>query len=130
MIIQNVGKSLYRIKDYINKTPLEYSERLSKKFNCNIFLKREDLQKTRSFKIRGSLNKILKNNNSDSEIVCASAGNHAQGVAYSCKLLGLNGKIFCPIFTPPQKINRIKHFGNGNIDLELVGENFHSHYYY
>ena len=60
MIIHNVGKSLFRIKDYINKTPLEYSERLSTKFNCNIFLKREDLQKTRSFKIRGSLNKILK----------------------------------------------------------------------
>ena len=124
MIIQNVGKSLFRVKDYINKTPLEFSHRLSNKYNCNIFLKREDLQKTRSFKIRGSLNKILKNNNSKSEIVCASAGNHAQGVAYSCNLLGLKGKIFCPITTPPQKINRIKHFGNGNIDLELVGNNF------
>lgn len=125
MIIHNVGKSLFRIKDYINKTPLEYSERLSTKFNCNIFLKREDLQKTRSFKIRGSLNKILKNKDLNTEIVCASAGNHAQGVAYSCNLLGLKGKIFCPEFTPPQKISRIKHYGNGNIDLELVGENFH-----
>ena len=74
MIIQNVGKSLFRVKDYINKTPLDFSHRLSNKYNCNIFLKREDLQKTRSFKIRGSLNKILKNNNSESEIVCASAG--------------------------------------------------------
>ena len=124
MIIKNIEKSLFTINNYINKTPLEISNRLSKKYNCNIFLKREDLQKTRSFKIRGALNKILKNTNSDSEIVCASAGNHAQGVAYSCNLLGLKGKIFCPITTPPQKINRIKHFGNGNINLELVGENF------
>ena len=124
MMNQNIGTSLFRISSYINKTPLEISTRLSSKYNCNIFLKREDLQKTRSFKIRGSLNKILKNNNSKSEIVCASAGNHAQGVAYSCNLLGLKGKIFCPITTPPQKIGRIKHFGNSNIDLELVGENF------
>jgi threonine dehydratase len=123
-MIQNIGKSLFRINEFIRKTPLELSLRLSEKYNCNIFLKREDLQKTRSFKIRGSFNKILKNKDSNAIIVCASAGNHAQGVAYCCNLLGLKGKIFCPITTPPQKIGRIKNFGGENIDLKLVGANF------
>ena len=123
-MIQNIGKSFYRIKNFIEKTPLQLSSRLSKKYNCNVFLKREDLQKIRSFKIRGSINKIIKNKDSNSIMICASAGNHAQGVAYSCNLLNLKGKIFCPITTPPQKINRIKHFGGDKIDLNLVGGNF------
>ena len=105
---------------------MEYSERLSKKYNSNIFLKREDLQKTRSFKIRGSLNKILKNYDQlqSQEIVCASAGNHAQGVAYSCNLLNIKGKIFCPETTPPQKLKRIYHFGGERIQLKQCGGNF------
>ena len=70
------------------------------------------------------MNKILKNKDLDSIVVCASAGNHAQGVAYCCNLLNLKGMIFCPTTTPPQKISRIKHFGGENIDLELVGSNF------
>lgn len=123
-MIQNIGRSLFRINEYIKKTPLELSVRLSEKYNCQVFLKREDLQNTRSFKIRGSFNKILKNRDSNSIIVCASAGNHAQGVAYCCNLLGLKGKIFCPLMTPPQKIGRIKNFGGNNIDLKLVGSNF------
>ncbi len=123
-MINNIGKSFYRINNYIKNTPLELSVRLSNKYSCNVFLKREDLQKTRSFKIRGSLNKMLKNKDSNSIIVCASAGNHAQGVAYSCNLLGLAGKIFCPLTTPPQKIGRIKIHGGENIDLKLVGNNF------
>ena len=72
-----------------------------------MYLKREDLQKTRSFKIRGSLNKIIKNYDSlktKRNLLCASAGNHAQGVSYSCSLLGVKGKIFCPQTTPPQKL--------------------------
>lgn len=125
-MIRNFQNSILRIREHAIKTPLEYSERLSKKYNSNIFLKREDLQKTRSFKIRGSLNKILKNYEKlgDREIVSASAGNHAQGVAYSCRLLGIKGKIFCPETTPPQKLKRISHFGGENILLEQCGENF------
>ncbi len=123
-MIKNIGQSLYRINKFIEKTPLQLSSRLSDKYNCNVYLKREDLQKIRSFKIRGSLNKIIKNKDSQSIIVCASAGNHAQGVAYSCNLLNLKGTIFCPITTPPQKINRIKHFGGSNIELKLIGSNF------
>ena len=102
---QNIIKSYYKIKPYINKTPLEFNERLSKLYNANIFLK-EDLQKTRSFKIRGSLNKILKETKSGKEkrhIVCASAGNHAQGVSYASNLLDLKSSIYVPTITPPQK---------------------------
>lgn len=125
-MLSNVKGSLYRIKPHILHTPLQYSKRLSKKYNCDVFLKREDLQKTRSFKIRGSLNKILKNyhNINSREIICASAGNHAQGVAYSCSLLNIKGKIFCPVTTPPQKIKKIKQFGKNNIILEQVGNSF------
>ena len=76
------------ISPYIKKTPIQFCDRLSKLYNAKIFLKREDLQITRSFKIRGALNKILNCNNTKN-VVCASAGNHAQGVGYVCDLLYL-----------------------------------------
>lgn len=122
LIIQ-ASKSLNSI---IDKTPLEYNERLSKKHRCNIFLKREDKQLVRSFKIRGAFNKInsLSENKKENGIVCASAGNHAQGVAYTCKNLEIKGDIFLPIKTPIQKINRIKTFSNGNCDIHLFGNSF------
>ena len=91
-----------RIQDEINRTPLRYSERLSQLTNCNVYLKCEELQDVRSYKIRGALNSIK--NLSDEElaagIVTASAGNHAQGVAYACKTMGVQGKIFVPVPTP------------------------------
>ena len=115
-------KGVYKnIEKYIINTPLQYSERLSSKYNATIYLKREDLQKTRSFKLRGSLNKLLQTN-SNNFIVCASAGNHAQGVAHSCKQLNLQATIFIPKTTPLQKINRIKKLGDGNINLEIKGD--------
>ena len=123
----NILKSYFRLKPYINKTPLELNERLSKKYNSNIFFKREDLQKTRSFKIRGSLNKIIKETNKgkhNKNIVCASAGNHAQGVAYACNLLGLKSNIFVPVITPPQKVSRIKNYGNKDMNLIKMGNDF------
>ena len=95
-------------------TPLVINERLSKDLNSKIYLKREDLQQVRSFKIRGAFNKIrsidsgyLKNKT----LVCASAGNHAQGFAYSCNKLKIYGKIYMPVTTPKQKIERVKIFG-------------------
>ena len=95
-------------------TPLVINERLSNDLNCKIYLKREDLQQVRSFKIRGAFNKIrsidtdyLKNKT----LVCASAGNHAQGFAYSCNRLKIYGKIYMPVTTPKQKIERVKIFG-------------------
>ena len=119
----NPYKSLKIISNYIKKTPIHFNERLSKKYNANIYLKREDLQIVRSFKIRGALNKILKSKNTSNGVICASAGNHAQGVAYTCKLLKLKCDIVLPFNTPLQKINRIKHFGNGreNFKIRLHG---------
>jgi threonine dehydratase len=113
----------------IIKTPCEFNARLSKLYNTNIFLKREDLQITRSFKIRGSLNKIKSlakqnNNINKNGLICASAGNHAQGMAYSCNKLGLNGTIYVPSITPLQKINRIKYYGGETIEIKLHGSNF------
>lgn len=111
------------IQKYIKNTPLEKNDYLSRKFNANIFLKREDLQFTRSFKIRGALHKILKND-THIELTTASAGNHAQGVAYACNLLNKKGTIFLPNTTPLQKINRIKYYGESNITVKIQGNNF------
>ena len=107
----------------IKKTLLQYNERLSKKYQCNVYLKREDQQIVRSFKIRGAFSKI-SNINDKNEIVCASAGNHAQGVAHLCNKMEIKGTIFVPNTTPLQKISRIEHFANGKCKLEIIGNTF------
>lgn len=107
----------------IKKTPLELNERLSRKYNCKVYLKREDLQSVRSFKIRGAFNKII-NSDIRNGIVCASAGNHAQGVALTCGKMNIKCDIFIPETTPTQKINRIKHFGNNDCNLHIGGKTF------
>lgn len=112
------------MKHIIKRTPLEYCNRLSQTYNCNVFLKREDLQAVRSFKIRGAYNKIIKHSEQNTEFVTASAGNHAQGVAYVCKKLDLKCSIFVPENTPLQKISRIKYFSNNKCNLVIQGENF------
>ena len=112
------------MRHIIKKTPLEYCNRLSKLYNCNVFLKREDLQIVRSFKIRGAYNKIIKNYESNPEFVTASAGNHAQGVAFVCNKLDLKCSIFIPENTPLQKISRIKYFSNNQCKLVIKGKNF------
>lgn len=119
--IHNISKKL---SPYIKTTSLELNEYFSNKYSATIYFKREDLQKTRSFKIRGSLNNILKNNKNYKNIITASAGNHAQGFAYACNLLDINGTIYIPKNTPNQKINRIKHYGKNNIDLKFKGYTF------
>ena len=118
--------ALRNISKYIQKTPLVLNKRLSKKYNCKIFLKREDLQEVRSFKIRGALNKILTElkQKAHTQIVCASAGNHAQGVAYSGKLLNIDTHIFVPDITPIQKLGRIEHFGGSKCNLYKYGSTF------
>ena len=122
-IIDNAYKKLTPV---VNKTPLEFNERLSKKFNCNIFFKREDKQPVRSFKIRGAYNRIsnLNDEQKDNGVVCASAGNHAQGFAFSCNKLNIKGDIFLPTKTPIQKVNRIKDFSNGSCNIHLHGYTF------
>ena len=108
-------------------TPLELNERLSNEFNSKVFLKREDVQKVRSFKIRGAFNKIKSlnlNNTLDKQIICASAGNHAQGFAYSCAKLKIFGTVYMPETTPKQKVDRVKMFGGDFIKIVLIGDSF------
>jgi len=115
-----------RIADTVKRTPLEYNEGLSLKFGAKIYLKREDLQVVRSYKLRGAYNMIstLSPDQMQQGVVCASAGNHAQGVAYSCKKLNIQGVIFMPEITPRQKIKQTEMFGGDNIKIVLVGDTF------
>jgi threonine dehydratase len=115
-----------RLKGVVRHTPLEHNARLSEKYECEIYLKREDLQIVRSYKLRGAYNMISRLNTEQLSrgVVCASAGNHAQGVAFSCKKLGTKGVIFMPEITPKQKVKQTEMFGNGNVELVLVGDTF------
>ncbi|RCW63753.1 threonine ammonia-lyase IlvA [Saliterribacillus persicus] len=114
------------LKDVVVKTPLQKDAILSEKYQCNVYLKREDLQVVRSFKIRGAYNLMqgLTKKELENGVVCASAGNHAQGVAYSCKALGVKGVIFMPSTTPRQKVNRVEFFGGPFVDIRLTGDTF------
>ena len=114
------------LKGVIIKTPFQKIKSYSKRYNANIFFKREDLQKVKSFKTRGAFNKISSLDKSQviNGLVCASAGNHAQGFAVSCTTLGYEGKVYMPISTPNQKIKQVKKFGKNNIKVVLYGENF------
>jgi len=115
-----------RLQKIINRTPLMFNANLSKKYQCNVFLKREDLQVVRSYKIRGAYNmmSLLPAKQLNKGVVCASAGNHAQGFAYSCKKLNVKGVVFMPIITPRQKVNQTKMFGEHYVEIKLVGDTF------
>jgi threonine dehydratase len=118
-----------KTSNIIHKTMLQKNVRLSNEYNCNIYLKREDLQTVRSFKIRGAYHKIMNSmethkENENLPIVTVSAGNHAQRVSLTCNSLNLKHHIFLPENTPLQKINRIKYFGQDNLTLHLHGHNF------
>lgn len=118
------------LKDVVQKTPLQRDPILSEKYQCNVYLKREDQQVVRSFKIRGAYNLMqsLSKDELKNGVVCASAGNHAQGVAYSCKTLGVKGKIFMPTTTPRQKVKRVSFFGGDFVEIILVGDTFDDAY--
>lgn len=115
-----------RLKDTVIRTPLTYNSNLSRKYACNVYLKREDLQVVRSYKLRGAYNMMctLGKEQQQRGVVCASAGNHAQGFAYSCKKLGIKGIVFMPVITPRQKISQTKMFGSDNIEIKLAGDTF------
>ena len=115
-----------RLKRVVNRTPLIFNQSLSKKYECNVFLKREDLQVVRSYKLRGAYNMMssLPVEELNKGVVCASAGNHAQGFAYSCKKLNIKGVVFMPIITPKQKVTQTKMFGENFIEIKLVGDTF------
>lgn len=115
-----------RLRDVVVKTPLTYNYSLSRKYECHVYLKREDLQIVRSYKLRGAYNMMssLDPEKLSKGVVCASAGNHAQGFAYSCKKLGIRGVVFMPVITPNQKITQTKMFGGDAIQVILTGDTF------
>lgn len=115
-----------RLKHIAKKTPLTFNHNLSKKYHCKVYLKREDLQVVRSYKLRGAYNMMssLPMEQLQHGVVCASAGNHAQGFAYSCRKLNVKGDVFMPVITPKQKIRQTKMFGENNIEVKLVGDTF------
>lgn len=129
--IASVEAAARKLEGVASVTPLTKNLQYSKKFDANIFFKREDLQQVRSYKIRGAYNKMssLKASQIENGIVCASAGNHAQGVALSCKLLQIKGTIFMPSPTPNQKIEQVKMFGEDYIDVVLVGDSYDDAYH-
>ncbi len=115
-----------RLKKIVHKTPLQLNRNLSRRYHCNVYLKREDLQVVRSYKLRGAYNMMssLPQEQLKRGVVCASAGNHAQGFAFSCRKLNVQGVVFMPVITPNQKINQTRMFGEHFIDVKLVGDTF------
>lgn len=115
-----------RLQNVVNRTPLTYNHNLSRKYQCDVFLKREDLQIVRSYKLRGAYNMMssLPPEQLQKGVVCASAGNHAQGFAYSCRKLNVRGVVFMPIITPNQKVKQTKMFGEGWIEVKLTGDTY------
>lgn len=124
--VEDIKKASGVLEEILEPTPLHKNQHLSDLYDAKVYLKREDLQMVRSYKIRGAYNKIrsiapevLKYG-----IVCASAGNHAQGVAFSCNKLQIMGSIYMPVTTPKQKIEQVRMFGKDYIDIVLVGDTF------
>lgn len=124
--IQDIESAARTLSEILEPTPLMRNPNLSEKYEADVFLKREDLQMVRSYKIRGAYNMIksLSPEVLKYGVVCASAGNHAQGVAFSCHKLNIMGSIYMPTTTPKQKIEQVKMFGKGNIDIVLTGDTF------
>ncbi|MGW1455471.1 threonine ammonia-lyase IlvA [Salegentibacter agarivorans] len=124
--LEAVKEAAERISKVVVKTPLMQSFTYSKKFSANVMLKREDLQQVRSYKIRGAYNKIssLPQEQLDKGVICASAGNHAQGVAFACNKLQVKGVIYMPITTPRQKVEQTNMFGGDWVEVVLKGDTF------
>ena len=110
------------LKDVVVNTPLDYDHYLSEKYQAKIYLKKENMQRVRSFKLRGAYYAISQLNEEERQrgVVCASAGNHAQGVAYTCKEMKIPATIFMPITTPQQKIGQVRFFGGEFVDIPLM----------
>ncbi len=124
--LEKIKKAKESFGDFIETTPLQYSERLSKKYDANIYLKREDLTKVRSYKIRWAFNLMnsLSLEEREAWVVCASAWNHAQGFAISCNKLWIKWTVFMPITTPEQKVYKTKQFGWEFVNVVLVWDTF------
>ncbi|TFF25594.1 threonine ammonia-lyase IlvA [Jiella endophytica] len=115
------------LRDLFPATPLQLNEHLSAKYGARIHLKREDLTPVRSYKIRGAFNfmrKKMASGGAGGRFSCASAGNHAQGFAFACKHFGVKGRVFMPVTTPQQKIDKTRVFGGDAVEIELTGDFF------
>jgi len=129
-LFKDIQQAQKQLQEVISPTPLIENLNLSEEFNSTVLLKREDLQIVRSYKIRGAYNKMCTLTNAEKEqgIVCASAGNHAQGVAFSCHFLKIMGKIYMPKTTPKQKIKQVQLFGKEYVEIVLIGDTFDDAY--
>ena len=129
-LFQEIAQAKNQLNGVVQVTPLTENLNLSEEFEAKILFKREDLQVVRSYKIRGAYNKMssLSDVEKSQGIVCASAGNHAQGVAYSCNLLQINGIIYMPKTTPKQKIKQVQLFGKSYVEIVLTGNTFDDAY--
>src|SRR5260370_6265906 len=125
-MVRAIEQAEQRLHGIAFETALRPSNRLSEQYGATILIKREDRQEVRSLKIRGAYNKIASLSPEDRKrpIVCASAGNHAQGVAFACAHLGIGATIFMPRITPTQKIERVEHFGGEFVEIRLVGDSY------
>ncbi|HMO33359.1 MAG TPA: threonine ammonia-lyase [Lacibacter sp.] len=122
----HIHEAANNLRKVVYRTPLQRNQQLSRRYQCNVYLKREDLQVVRSYKLRGAYNMMshLAPEQLHKGVVCASAGNHAQGFAYSCRKLGVKGVVFMPVITPRQKINQTTMFGEGQVEIRLAGDTF------
>ncbi|MEL6865027.1 MAG: threonine ammonia-lyase [Bacteroidota bacterium] len=128
--VENIYRARVRLLKVIQRTPLLDNFNLSELYDCHLQLKREDLQVVRSYKIRGAYNKMcsLSEEQLAKGVVCASAGNHAQGVALAARKLGIKAKIYMPSTTPQQKIKKVQFFGKEQVDIVLQGDTFDEAY--
>ncbi|GAB3180682.1 threonine ammonia-lyase IlvA [Telluribacter humicola] len=129
--LDNIFLAAERLRNIATHTPLMHNLHLSEMYGANIYLKREDLQIVRSYKIRGAYNKMasLSEEALANGVVCASAGNHAQGLAYACRKMGVKGAIFMPTTTPAQKVKQVRFFGKEWVDIHLVGDTYDDAYH-
>ncbi len=122
----DISDACTRLRGVITETPLQRNLRLSLRTGANVWLKREDLQPVRSYKIRGAYNLISQLSTAERQagVVCASAGNHGQGVAYACARLGIRARIFVPSTTPRQKRDRMRQLGGAHVELVVTGDTY------
>jgi threonine dehydratase len=124
---ENARSATLALRDLFDPTPLQRNDHLSAKYGAEIWLKREDLTPVRSYKLRGAFTAMRKVRAADpgqGHFVCASAGNHAQGVAFACRHFGVKGTIFMPVTTPQQKIDKTRAFGGTAVEIVLTGDYF------
>lgn len=127
---ERIYQARVRLRDVAENTPMPANFRLSEDYQCRLYLKREDMQVVRSYKIRGAYNKMatLEPEQLAQGVVCASAGNHAQGVAFACRKMKVSGKIYMPRVTPQQKVRKVKMFGQETVEVVLTGDHFDDAY--